>query len=142
MVLGIAGVLSRVLERRPLSLPIAFLALRLGCLRPAAGLPDQNPLRHPQLTEHLTEICVIVALMGAGLKIDRPFGWHRWASTWRLLAVAVPLTITAVALLGRVTERYGFGQLPGGSGSRVGNMKLAGAPVSLYRVFQCYPRSW
>jgi NhaP-type Na+/H+ or K+/H+ antiporter len=52
------------------------------------------------VTEHLTEVGVIVALMGAGLKIDRPLGWRRWSSTWRLLAVAMPLTIAAVAVLG------------------------------------------
>jgi NhaP-type Na+/H+ or K+/H+ antiporter len=43
---------------------------------------------------------VIVALMGAGLKLDRPIGWRSWSSTWRLLAVAMPLTIAATALLG------------------------------------------
>jgi sodium/hydrogen antiporter len=43
---------------------------------------------------------VIVALMGAGLKIDRRMGWRRWGSTWRLLAIGMPLTIGATALLG------------------------------------------
>ncbi|GAB1690978.1 cation:proton antiporter [Krasilnikovia sp. M28-CT-15] len=96
----LAGMLPRVLERRPLSLPIAFLALGLIVFALPLGLPDPNPLRYPQLTEHFTEICVIVALMGAGLKIDRPLRRHRWTSTWRLLAVAMPLTIAAVTLIG------------------------------------------
>jgi NhaP-type Na+/H+ or K+/H+ antiporter len=38
--------------------------------------------------------------MGAGLKIDRPWGRRRWASTWRLLALAMPVTIAALALFG------------------------------------------
>ena len=45
--------------------------------------------------------------MGVGLAIDRPLkppaaASHRggWASTWRLLAIAMPLGIAAVALLG------------------------------------------
>ena len=44
--------------------------------------------------------------MGVGLALDRPLelrdraSWRRWAPTWRLLAIAMPLTIAAVALLG------------------------------------------
>ena len=43
---------------------------------------------------------VIVALFGVGLAIDRPFGWRRWATTWRLLGIAMPLCIAIVAVLG------------------------------------------
>jgi NhaP-type Na+/H+ or K+/H+ antiporter len=96
----LAGILPRALERRPLSMPIAFLVLGLVVFGLPLGLPDADPLAHPKLTEHLTEAGVIVALMGAGLKIDRPLGWRRWSSTWRLLVIAMPLTIAAVALLG------------------------------------------
>jgi NhaP-type Na+/H+ or K+/H+ antiporter len=96
----LAGILPRALERRPLSMPIAFLALGLLVFALPIGLPEVDPLAHPALAEHLTEVGVIVALMGAGLKIDRPLGWRRWSSTWRLLAIAMPLTIAAVAVLG------------------------------------------
>jgi len=96
----LAGILPRVLDRRPLSLPIAFLALGMVVFALPLGLPDVDPLKHPKLTEHLTEIGVIVALMGAGLKIDRPLTRRGWASTWRLLAIAMPVTIAATALLG------------------------------------------
>jgi NhaP-type Na+/H+ or K+/H+ antiporter len=96
----LAGILPRLLERRPLSMPIAFLGLGVLVFALPTGLPDPDPLAYPKLAEHLTEVGVIVALMGAGLKIDRPMGWRRWASTWRLLAVAMPLTIGATALLG------------------------------------------
>jgi NhaP-type Na+/H+ or K+/H+ antiporter len=96
----LAGILPRVLDRRPLSMPIAFLALGMAVFALPLGLPDADPLAYPKVTEHLTEVGVIVALMGAGLKIDRPLGGRRWASTWRLLAIAMPLTIAATALLG------------------------------------------
>jgi sodium/hydrogen antiporter len=96
----LAGILPRVLERRPLSMPIAFLALGMLVFALPLGLPDPNPLAHPKLTEHLTEIGVIVALMGAGLKIDRPLSRRAWASSWRLLAIAMPVTIAAMAFLG------------------------------------------
>lgn len=96
----LAGILPRVLERRPLSMPIAFLGLGMAVFLLPTGLPMPDPLEHRQLATHLTEIGVIVALMGAGLKIDRRWSWARWSSTWRLLAIAMPLCIAAVALLG------------------------------------------
>ncbi|XTZ17909.1 cation:proton antiporter [Micromonospora echinospora] len=96
----LAGILPRMLERRPLSMPIAFLGLGMLIFLLPTGLPVPDPLAHPAVATHLTEVGVIVALMGAGLKIDRPFSWRRWSSTWRLLAIAMPLCIAAVALLG------------------------------------------
>ncbi|WFE39568.1 cation:proton antiporter [Micromonospora sp. WMMD998] len=96
----LAGILPRMLEKRPLSMPIAFLGLGMLVFALPTGLPTPDPLRWSELTTHLTEIGVTVALMGAGLKIDRPLSWARWSSTWRLLAIAMPLCIAAVALLG------------------------------------------
>jgi sodium/hydrogen antiporter len=92
--------LPMVLRRLPLSLPI--FCIFLGALlawSPFALLPAFNPLENRALTEHLTEIVVIVALMGAGLKLDRKIGWRRWGTTWRLLGIAMPLTIAAITLL-------------------------------------------
>ncbi|RKN39353.1 cation:proton antiporter [Micromonospora endolithica] len=96
----LAGILPRVLDRRPLSMPIAFLGLGMLIFALPTGLPKPDPLEHKEIATHLTEIGVIVALMGAGLKIDRPLSWARWSSTWRLLAIAMPLCIGATALLG------------------------------------------
>ncbi|MGQ7296213.1 cation:proton antiporter [Quadrisphaera sp. KR29] len=95
----LAAVLPRVLAGRPLSLPMAFLGLgvAIGFL---PGLPAVDPLEHEAVTEHLTEVVVIISLMGAGLAIDRPPGWRRWRTTWQLIAVAMPLTIALVALTG------------------------------------------
>lgn len=43
---------------------------------------------------------VIIALMGAGLKIDRIFQVPRWQVTWRLLIITMPLCIGAIVVLG------------------------------------------
>jgi len=59
-----------------------------------------RPQDYLVLTERLTEFVVIIALMGAGLKLDRPLAFATSGLTWRLLAVAMPLTIVALALLG------------------------------------------
>ncbi|TXR57566.1 cation:proton antiporter [Quadrisphaera setariae] len=95
----LAAVLPRVLQGRAFSLPMAFLGLGvlIGFL---PGLPRVDPVEHEAVTEHLTEVVVIISLMGAGLAIDRPVGWRRWRTTWRLLAVAMPLTIVLVAVTG------------------------------------------
>ncbi|WP_421693832.1 cation:proton antiporter [Aestuariivirga sp.] len=93
--------LPAVLKRLPLSLPIACIAIGiLLALSPVSYLVSSNPLESRILTERLTEFVVIVSLMGAGLKLDRPLSWRGWMSTWRLLAIAMPLTIAGVALLG------------------------------------------
>ena len=87
---------------KPLPLTLAILCVGVGLVVFSTGLLSFNP--DPRLwdtaTERLTELVVIISLMGAGLKLDRPLGWRRWSSTWRLLAIAMPLTIVAVAWLG------------------------------------------
>lgn len=96
----LASMLPRLLEGRPFSLPIVFLALGLA-LGAAPFLPvDADPSGHTTFVEHFTEAVVIISIMGAGLGLDRRIGWRRWGNTWRLLAVAMPLTIVLVALLG------------------------------------------
>ena len=88
------------LKRLPLTL--AILCVALGVVVFSTGLLafDPDPRTWDTITERLTELVVIIALMGAGLKLDRPLGWRRWSSTWRLLAIAMPLTIAAVTWLG------------------------------------------
>ncbi len=95
------SVLPRLLRHKAVSTPIAFIAV--GMLIGLLPLPDDvrlMPQDHRVLTEHLTETCVIVALMGVGLAIDRPLRWRTWTTTWRLVLVAMPLCIGAVAVLG------------------------------------------
>jgi NhaP-type Na+/H+ or K+/H+ antiporter len=93
--------LPMALRRLPLSLPICCVAIgALLALSPFTPLPSMNPLENIEWAEHLTEFVVIVALMGAGLKIDRPLDLRRWAATWRLLGIAMPLSIAAIAVLG------------------------------------------
>ena len=104
LVVGVAASLAAVLPRlvagRALSLPLVFLALGL-LLGLLPGVPLQaDPAASPEFVEHLTELTVILALMGAGLGLDRPPGRVRWANTWRLLGLAMPLSIAGVALLG------------------------------------------
>lgn len=95
-----AAVLPRLLENRPISFPIVYVGVGMGLFALPLGLPAPDPLSHGEFSERLTEFGVIVALMGAGLKLDRPPSLRGWMTTWRLLAITMPLTIAAVALLG------------------------------------------
>lgn len=93
--------LPMVLKELPLSLPI--FCVGLGAL--VFAFPDlPGVLPHPNeeiaIVERMTEFVVIISLMGAGLKIDRPFGLKRWRMTWRLLGISMPLTIFGLAWLG------------------------------------------
>ncbi|WP_184792167.1 cation:proton antiporter [Streptomyces sp. 3211] len=93
-----AAVLPTALAKRPLSLPMVFLAAGfLVFLLPLDALPTLDPVRHRSVVEHLTEVCVVIALMGAGLAINRPPGRRAWSTTWRLLGLAMPLTILLTA---------------------------------------------
>lgn len=92
--------LPLLLRNLPLSLPI--FSIGFGIAFTWLPLPPDavfNPLEHRHLTERLTEFVVLIALMGAGLKIDRIFGLRSWNITWRLLAIAMPLTILAIAAI-------------------------------------------
>jgi len=95
-----AVVLPKQLSDKPLSFPLLYIGFGVAVFSLPLGLPPIHPVENPDVTERLTELVVIVALMGAGLKLDRPFDWRAWASTWRLLGVTMGLTIAATALLG------------------------------------------
>lgn len=64
------------LKRVPMSL--AILCVILGAVLFGAGLLDfrPDPRAWDTVTERLVELVVIVSLMGAGLKLDRPLSWR------------------------------------------------------------------
>ena len=104
LVLGLAMLLAawlpHLVTNRSITFPIFYVLGGLLLFQLPLWLPDPSPFTHGMLTERLTELTVIVALMGAGLKLDRKVGWRRWNTTWRLLAITMPLTIAAAAFLG------------------------------------------
>lgn len=103
----LAVVLPTALRKAAVSAPIVLLVV--GALMGLLPLPegtDVTPMGNRAFIEHLTEFTVIVALMGVGLALDRPLSfrrldsWRKWSGAWRLLGIAMPLTIAAVALVG------------------------------------------
>jgi NhaP-type Na+/H+ or K+/H+ antiporter len=103
----LAVVLPSVLRRAALSAPLVLIGVgALIGLLPVSGAEPFDPLEHRVVIEHVSEVTVLIALMGVGLALDRPLpfrrreGWGRWAATWKLLGIAMPLSIAGVALLG------------------------------------------
>ncbi|WP_082859271.1 sodium:proton antiporter [Microbulbifer sp. Q7] len=98
-ILALAALLHRF-KSLPFSFPILSLALGYVAFALPLGLTPPDPRQHGSLTVHLTEIGVIISLMGVGLKIDRLPNLRTWSTTWRLLGICMPLTIAGVAWLG------------------------------------------
>jgi sodium/hydrogen antiporter len=103
----LAIVLPQVTKRIALSPPMVLVAL--GMLIGLLPLPDGvslEPQANRELIMHVTEFTVLVSLMGVGLAIERALdlrswrSWRTWSPVWRLLGVAMPLTILGVAVLG------------------------------------------
>ena len=104
-VIGVIVILARWLprlisKREPAAAPLMILfGAGAALLMPELPtLPD--PRQIPLPWELISELTVIVALFGAGMRIDRLRPWKRWIATFRMLGIAMPLTILAVALLG------------------------------------------
>ncbi|EYD71185.1 cation:proton antiporter [Limimaricola hongkongensis] len=104
-VVGIVVILARWLprlisKREPASAPLMIL-FGAGV---AVWLPDLATLPDPRETplpwELVSELTVIVALFGSGMRLDELRPWSRWGPTFRMLGIAMPLTILAVAILG------------------------------------------
>lgn len=109
LICGIAfllGALFPILfKRTPVSLPM--LQVTLGAI---VGyfwitLDFLNPIENGVVIEKLTEIVVLVSLVGAGIKIDTELSWQLWRPTARLLLITMPIGIFAMAVLGY----YAFG---------------------------------
>lgn len=107
LTLVLALVVPTLVKRVAVSSPIVLLAvgLALGLTPLTDGLPV-DPRESRATIEHVTELAVLVALMGVGLAIDRPLrlrdpaSRRSWSPTWRLLLVTMPLSVAGVAALG------------------------------------------
>ncbi|NHK29465.1 sodium:proton antiporter [Parvularcula flava] len=83
-----------------ISYPIVFLILGIVLYLVVDELPWASPYRSQTLTMHLTELMVIVAIMGTGLRIDIPFSLKNWGAPFRLVLITMVLSIAALTALG------------------------------------------
>ena len=88
-------------NKRFINIPILYILV--GVLMAKIGLPLLTPSSGELavlVIERVSEIIVIISLAGAGLAIDVGTNWRRWIPSWCLIGIAMPLTITAIFLLG------------------------------------------
>lgn len=100
LLIALVAWLPLALRRLPLSLPIICIAIGAALFASPAAPLRPLPLLYPLVTERLSEFVVLIALMGAGLKLDRLFRWRGWGVTWRLLGITMPLSIAGITLIG------------------------------------------
>lgn len=100
LLIALVAWLPLALRRLPLSLPIVCIALGAAIFSLPQVTLRPLPLEYPVIVERFTEFVVIIALMGAGLKLDRVFSVRKWSVTWRLLGITMPLSIAAITALG------------------------------------------
>ncbi|GHA63534.1 cation:proton antiporter [Pontibacter akesuensis] len=103
-VIGLAALsmtwVPKIMERTFISYPIVFLLLGMLIYALPLGLPTPDPIWQENYVVHLTELSVIISLMGTGLKIRRKFGFKNWRIPLRLVSITMLLCIAAVAFLG------------------------------------------
>ena len=99
LLIALVAWLPLALKKLPLSLPIVCIAIGAGLFATGEMPVDPLPWHHQKFVERFTEFVVLVALMGAGLKLDRKFSWQKWRVTWRLLGPTMLLTIATITAL-------------------------------------------
>ena len=102
--LGLAfliGAFFPVLPRK-LSISLPMIQITFGALLGYffMGLPRINPLNYGVPIEKVTEVVVLISLVGCGIKLDSPLNWKTWQPTLRLLVIVMPVGIAAMALMG------------------------------------------
>ena len=103
LVIGVAALgmawMPAITEKYKISYSIIYV-LAGALLYTLFGIfPKPNPLQHPLATIRITEMVVIVSLMGTGLKIDQPFSFRDWRIPFRLVVITMILCIAAVSFL-------------------------------------------
>ena len=100
---GLAALIAVIVlsKERERSFSAAIVYLLMGAVfsigLQALGVDLLDPLEDSSLIEHAAEFAVIVALFSVGLRLDRHLNVRGWASTIRLIGIAMPLTIAGVA---------------------------------------------
>lgn len=93
--------LPQLLFRRSIASSALLMFFGLLIYSFVPGMPlALDPTHDPRVWEEVSEIVIIVVLFATGLRIDRISGYRLWLPTVRLLLIAMPLTIAAVALSG------------------------------------------
>ena len=98
-----------IFKRTPVSLPILQVLFGMAIGYWWTGLTFLDPIDNGLAIEKITEIVVLVSLVGAGIKIDTALKWQLWRPTVRLLLITMPICIFTMAVLGYYTFGLSIG---------------------------------
>lgn len=102
-IIGIASLgmawMPSLTKKTKISYAIVYVLIGMLVYALIPVLPSANPLEHEVFTLHLTEMVVIISIMGTGLKIDEPFSIKTWTVPFRLVTITMLISIAAVALV-------------------------------------------
>ncbi len=104
VVIGIAALgmawMPNFTETTNISYSILYVLIGAILYALTDALPFPNPLSQRETTLRLTEMMVIVSLMGTGLKIDQPFSFRSWRIPFKMVIITMVVSIILIALLG------------------------------------------
>lgn len=105
-VLAAAFIPRLIREKRLITAPLLYLAI--GAAIAFLPLFGEKPDLKEEIgwVKRITELVVIIALTGAGLKLNKPFAKSTWKHAKRLLIVGMPLTMILTFALGHYV--FGF----------------------------------
>jgi NhaP-type Na+/H+ or K+/H+ antiporter len=100
--IGILGMawMPALTARTKISYSVVYLLMGMLLYSVFDFLPVPSPQVHGRSTLHLTELVLIISLMGTGLKIDQKFSFKTWIIPFRLIGVTMILCIAAVTAIG------------------------------------------
>ncbi len=100
-------VFSGWIKRLPLSYALIYLVVGIFLGPYGLGLILVRP--EANFLERLTELVVIISLFSGGLKMNRPLKFWAWQTTARLIGFLMPISIVALALVGRFFLGFDWG---------------------------------
>lgn len=111
LVIGLLGLmlpwLKQIEHSHLINVPLISIALGMVLYTLPINLPAPDPVKYEKEILKLSEIVVIISLMGAGLKISRDFSFKAYRIPFLLVIITMTGCIVATALLG-----WWFGLVP------------------------------
>lgn len=94
-----AAWIPSLLNKVKMSYSIFYLLLGFMFYSLPLELPWPNPIWEEGVAVRLTELVIIVALMGSGLKIDHAFSFRKWRNPFRLISITMLISIGCMAFI-------------------------------------------
>ncbi|MTE27645.1 cation:proton antiporter [Winogradskyella ouciana] len=104
LIVGLMGLLlpwlKKIEQFQLINVPIVAILVGLTCYLLPINLPIPNPIKYNDEILRLTEITVIISIMGAGLKLNHKFSLKNYRIPLLLVGITMIGCIASVALLG------------------------------------------